>query len=488
MSKTLPYTLKDVHDDNGEFRVMMPGDSSERIMDIETSDLQTRRTASLGRQRSISSSLRTRSFSLSGRLYTHLNEDENLQVEIGDRELSSNRSSECGSRRFSLNLAAESGVVVPIPEDFLLQSSVQNAGNPIEPPPFQNVSPLPTDRMLPSDGKRQEDLKQLPPWLEYVSCMIYLAVFGILGVLTRYLLQKLFGPGVIDVTGDGSILYLDLPSNMIGSFLMGWFGVVFKADISSVSNQLAIGLSTGYLGSLTTFSGWNQKMLDLSVKGHWTFAILGFLQGLFLAGFSIILGIDSAQGIRWLYQRFRKTSDSNQCSFQVNTIWRHTVVIIVLVSMWAALWGVSLTMEIREFHDGGSEAQLWLGCIVGPFGVWVRWWLARLNGRGLGKSGLFKWLPFGTLAANVSAACMMAALATIKKAVDTETSVTVASGIQLGFLGCLSTVSTMMAEFNAMRESSRSWRAYVYVFITIAISFGLGTLIYSVPVWTKGYK
>jgi len=60
---------------------------------------------------------------------------------------------------------------------------------------------------------------------------------------------------------------------------MGWLGVVFKGNLSRLSDQLAIGLSTGYLGSLTTFSGWNQKMLDLSVKGHWVSAVLGFLIG-----------------------------------------------------------------------------------------------------------------------------------------------------------------------------------------------------------------
>ena len=65
----------------------------------------------------------------------------------------------------------------------------------------------------------------------------------------------------------------------VGSFLMGWCGVVFKGDISQVSDILAIGLTTGYLGSLTTLSGWDQKMLDLSVNGHWVQAVLGFLTG-----------------------------------------------------------------------------------------------------------------------------------------------------------------------------------------------------------------
>jgi fluoride exporter len=60
---------------------------------------------------------------------------------------------------------------------------------------------------------------------------------------------------------------------------MGWFGVVFKEDISNVSKHLAVALTTGYLGSLTTFSGWNQKMLELSVTGNWLFVVLGFLIG-----------------------------------------------------------------------------------------------------------------------------------------------------------------------------------------------------------------
>lgn len=68
-------------------------------------------------------------------------------------------------------------------------------------------------------------------------------------VLTRYLLQKLFGPGGVGFTSDNSSIYLDLPSNMVGSFLMGGFGVVLKGDISKVSDHLALGISTGYLGS-----------------------------------------------------------------------------------------------------------------------------------------------------------------------------------------------------------------------------------------------
>ncbi|XLS94762.1 hypothetical protein HN51_070770, partial [Arachis hypogaea] len=80
------------------------------------------------------------------------------------------------------------------------------------------------------------------------------------------------------------------------------------------------------------------------------------------------------------------------------------------------LWGVSGALVKAKFKNGGSGAELWFACMVGPVGMWIRWFLARLNGRGLGRAGLFKWMPFGTLIANVSAACVMAALSTVKEA------------------------------------------------------------------------
>lgn len=71
--------------------------------------------------------------------------------------------------------------------------------------------------------------------------------------------------------------------------------------------------------------------------------------------------------------------------------------------------------------------------------------------------------------------------------VNTRNCDTVVAGLQFGVMGCLSTVSTFAAEFNAMRESEHPWRAYAYAMITACVSFSLGILIYCVPVWTKGF-
>lgn len=454
-------------------------------MDCDNKDSELRKFGS-SRTSSAGSSLRRRSLSLSLSLPKHLNDDddENESVseagDIGDRELQSNRYSGSGRLRLIGENAPEHGVVVPISEDTMLGSNAMSSVTP--------VSPI---KLISQPDHKKNDEKTEVPWvLEYTSCLLFLAVFGILGVLLRYGLQILFGPGIVGATSDHSYMYLDLPSNMVGSFLMGWFGVVFKEDISRISSQLAIGLSTGFLGSLTTFSGWNQKMLELSVEGQWVFVVLGYLLGLFLVAYSIIFGIETAKGVNWLYKRTNMNSSNSgtDCHWRVDSCKRHLIVILFLLLILASLWGMSIGLEVNEFSSGSPKAQLWLACIVGPFGVWIRWFLARLNGRGLGKSGLLKWVPFGTLIANVSAACIMAALATLKKAVNTETCDTVASGIQFGLLGCLSTVSTFIAEFHAMRGSKYPWRAYVYALCTTLISFVLGTLIYSVPVWVENFN
>ncbi|KAJ8541695.1 hypothetical protein K7X08_002511 [Anisodus acutangulus] len=454
-------------------------------MDCENKDSELRKIGS-SRTSSAGSSIRRRSLSLSLSLPKHMNDDDDDDDDesesvseagdIGDRELHSNRYS--GSFRLRLigENAPEHGVVVPISEDTMLES---------------NANSLSPTKLISQPEHKENDEKTEVPWvLEYTSCLLFLAVLGILGVLLRYGLQKLFGPGIVGATSDHSYMYLDLSSNMVGSFLMGWFGVVFKEDISRISSQLAIGLSTGFLGSLTTFSGWNQNMLELSVEGQWVFVVLGYLIGLFLVAYSIIFGIETAKGANWLYKRATMNSSNSGTAYhwRVDSYKRHLILILFLLLTLASLWSMSIGLEVNEFSSGSTKAQLWLACMVGPFGVWIRWFLARLNGRGLGKSSRLKWVPFGTLIANVSAACVMAALATLKKAVNTTTCDTVASGIQLGLLGCLSTVSTFIAEFHAMRGSKYPWRAYVYALCTMLISFVLGTLVYSVPVWVENFN
>nr|BAK02196.1 predicted protein [Hordeum vulgare subsp. vulgare] len=141
--------------------------------------------------------------------------------------------------------------------------------------------PAPESSVEPKGESQSVKVEQymLSRRLDYASYLIHLAAFGLFGVFTRYGLQKLFGPGCLALTSNQSPLYLDLPSNMLGSFLMAWFGIIFKTDIRHISEHFIVGITTGYMGSLTTFSGWNQAMVSMSSKDHWAYAIAGIVLG-----------------------------------------------------------------------------------------------------------------------------------------------------------------------------------------------------------------
>ncbi|CAM0956144.1 unnamed protein product [Alopecurus aequalis] len=329
--------------------------------------------------------------------------------------------------------------------------------------------------------------------LDYASYLIHLAVLGFFGVFTRYGLQKLFGPGCLALTSNQSPLYLDLPSNMLGSFLMAWFGIIFKTDIRYISDHLIVGITTGYMGSLTTFSGWNQAVVSMSSKDHWVNAIAGIVLGMFIVNESIRVGAETGERLRsWIAKCIKENSSiGSKCDWErlrVDSRTKHYVLIAVMMILLSFLWVLSIVLATIKVHSLSDGAVLWLGCTVAPPGIWLRWYLARLNGQGIGKQRSLKWLPIGTLAANVLAAGIMASLAVTVKAVNTKRSTTVLNGIQFGFLGCLSTVSTFAAEIYAMRSSGQIGRAFVYALATFMLSFALGTLVYSVPVWVKHYE
>lgn len=150
-------------------------------------------------------------------------------------------------------------------------------------------------------------------------------------------------------------------------------------------------------------------------------SLYSFSAGLFLVAYSIIFGVETAKGFRLLLEKRIANQEcgvhSSSRNWRVDSCERHMAVMAVCMLILGLLWSVSSVILREKFSSDSDEARLWFGCIVGPLGVWTRWFLARLNGRGLGKAGYLKWIPFGTLTANVSAACIMAALSTIRIAV-----------------------------------------------------------------------
>jgi fluoride exporter len=151
----------------------------------------------------------------------------------------------------------------------------------------------------------------------------YISLAAVCGVLLRIIIAQLFGeacanPGTIGwlsagaplcVTKDGSttqqggIIFADLPSNLLGSFLMGLFqdGTVLNLAVPMAIAWLPINHSfqkaavlhvafkTGFCGSLTTYSSWNSEMVVL---------IFGtpFKTRIWSALFGYIIGMETSLG------------------------------------------------------------------------------------------------------------------------------------------------------------------------------------------------
>lgn len=60
---------------------------------------------------------------------------------------------------------------------------------------------------------------------------------------------------------------------------MGIVGVACKAQIAKYSELIAIGLTTGLMGSITTYASFNQDMAELFVAGRWEKALFGIILG-----------------------------------------------------------------------------------------------------------------------------------------------------------------------------------------------------------------
>lgn len=65
----------------------------------------------------------------------------------------------------------------------------------------------------------------------------------------------------------------------VGCFFMGAIGFAWKDFILRRSKPLFLSLTAGMLGSLTTYSGFNQSITTLFVEGNWAAALMGLLIG-----------------------------------------------------------------------------------------------------------------------------------------------------------------------------------------------------------------
>jgi CrcB protein len=120
---------------------------------------------------------------------------------------------------------------------------------------------------------------------------IYIALGGMLGAISRYVIKII--PG-LDYSWESP--YSTLLVNVFGCFLIGLV-LTSVANYLSLSMEMKLGISTGFIGAFTTFSTLCKEVFLLYTHGK---VVIGSLYLFFsiLAGFgAVLLGVAAANHI-----------------------------------------------------------------------------------------------------------------------------------------------------------------------------------------------
>ncbi|PWY98619.1 hypothetical protein BCV70DRAFT_201939 [Testicularia cyperi] len=127
------------------------------------------------------------------------------------------------------------------------------------------------------------------------------------------------------------------------------------------------------------------------------------------------------------------------------------------------------------------------GLVLSPPGAALRWYLSRFNSNAFSKRYA---LPLGTLAANLLGTALICAAFTASRAGSTPQSFSTGltgcealKGLQDGFCSCLSTVSTLAVELRTIRPVRKAVR---YAVVSWTLAMLLCILLLGAPWWAIG--
>ncbi|CAI7840466.1 unnamed protein product, partial [Closterium sp. NIES-54] len=284
-------------------------------------------------------------------------------------------------------------------------------------------------------------------WMDGASLVAHITPFAIVGVCIQFLLDELFGPNVAHVTDDTLTVFVDLPANMLGAFLLGLSAVALLPALLARSRHLAIAVVVGLCGSISTFATWNQRMVSIATAGLWARAAFGYFTGSALPLVALVAGVDAGTAIR---QSSAFAGAPHASSLLPSTLpstkvpapapptvpphhRRHMLPMLLLSAALLLLAGICALLLPPTAH---KWRMLACACLLAPLGTHLRFLLLCFNGGpfplrlpflpcahsshsasetallpedGAG-AGAWEWMPWGTWMANVGAAAVEAAI------------------------------------------------------------------------------
>ena len=124
-----------------------------------------------------------------------------------------------------------------------------------------------------------------------MQAVIFIAVFGALGCLTRYFLSGWVYKAVGGTFPSGTLVV-----NIFGAFCIGLI-MEFSMRSTLISPTLRIGLTIGFLGGLTTFSTFSYETFRLLEDGELLIAFSNVLVSVAVCLVFTWLGILAARSL-----------------------------------------------------------------------------------------------------------------------------------------------------------------------------------------------
>jgi len=245
---------------------------------------------------------------------------------------------------------------------------------------------------------------------------------------------------------------------------------------------LYIGLATGFCGSFTSFSSFIRDVFlamsnDLSAPGSQVSAQSRNGGYSFMAVLAVVITtVALSLGGLMLGAHCAMATERLIPSFPYSTTRR--IIDPLFVFLGWGCWAGTIVMAIFPPHDAW-RGQVVFALVFSPLGCLARFYLALyLNG----KMATF---PLGTLAANLTGTAVLGMawdLAHVQS--GGVLGCQVLQGVEDGFCGSLTTVSTWVAELNGLRRRS----AYIYGCASVLTSLAVMVLIMGGLRWTDGWS
>ena len=352
----------------------------------------------------------------------------------------------------------------------------------------------------------------------------YLIFFSILGTLARLGLQALtFYPGAPVQTG---VLW----ANVGGSLVLGFLSEdrkIFQEEWGSKPEEkegdeekgqspsivqkhrtvkktipLYIGLAIGFCGSFTSFSsfirdGYMALSNDLHVPiNHPSSAPISPAINLhrnggysFLALLAVLIttiGLSLTAIQFGAHTALYLDPWTPSIPFRVTRKFIDRFVVFLAGGCWLGAIFMSIYPPDRPGGPVGDmkasqetwRSQALFALVFAPVGCLLRFYASvHLNGR-------IKSFPLGTFVVNVFGTAMQATVLDLQRLpIGGMVGCQVLQGLADGFCGCLTTVSTFVAELTALRLK----HAYVYGSISVLVALGFMITIMGSLQWTKGF-